>query len=172
MKNKPQLSAGKLLMKLGKLRICIIDDEAGNFNPQMLQLASDAGFKHVERYHKIDKVLLSNLLKSPPDIIILDIKNVTTSDVAKDGFGVAKVLYEQTNTFIVITSAHKFHLHEYHKSYDYVMQQRLLTAVDFLDELNKIIEIYLSNKIRFYQKAVFRLGYAVAKKALIQSANS
>ena len=157
-------------MRIGKLRICIVDDEKAYFTPQMLRLAANAGLSNIERHFKIDQELLGNLLKCPPDIIILDIKGVTIPDVAKDGFHVAKILYEQTNAFVVITSAHKFHLHEYHRSYDYVMQERLLTAIDFIDELWKIVEDYLTRKTKFFRKLVFKIGYKIAKKSMTQNA--
>ena len=80
------------------------------------------------------------------------------------------LLYEQTNAFVVITSAHKFHLHEYHRSYDYVMQERLLTAIDFIDELWKIVEDYLTRKTKFFRKLVFKIGYKIAKKSMTQNA--
>ena len=156
-------------MRLGKLRICIIDDEAAYFNPQMLKLAAEVGFTHIERHSIIDKELLRNLLKSPPDITILDIRGVAASDVAKNGFDIAKILYEETDSYIVITSAHKFHLYEYHKSYDYVIHDRLLTSVDFIQELKTITERYLNDKIRFYQKLGFRIGYRVIKASLMQN---
>lgn len=171
MKSKLILNTGKLLMRMGKLRICIFDDEASYFTPQMLRLAEHAGFMGIERYYKIDRKVLGDLLKHPPDIVILDIKGITTPDVAKDGFHIAKLLYEQTKAYVVITSAHKFHLHEYHRSYDYVLEERLLTAVDFIDELRNIIEEYLKGKIRFYRKVTFRIGYKIVKRDLFQASN-
>ena len=167
MRNKLLLKTGKMLMRFNKLRICIVDDEAAYFTPEMLSLASTVGFTHIERYYRVNKDLLNKLLQFPPDIVILDIKGVVDSDVAKDGFGIAKVLYEQTAAYVVITSAHKFHLHEYHQKYDYVLENRLLTAVDFIDELRKIIERYLSEKLRFYRKILYRIGYSFAKKSIM-----
>jgi len=156
-------------MRLGKLRVCIVDDEASYFTPEMISLAEAAGFTHIERHFKVDAGLLHDWLERTPDIVILDIKGVAAAEVAKDGFGIAKVLYEQTPAYVVITSAHKFHLHEYHQSYDYAIPDRLLTAVDFIMVLTKITEKYLTQKIRFYRKVAFRLGFFIARKSLTPS---
>jgi chemotaxis response regulator CheB len=167
MKDSIYIKVGKFLMKHGNLKICIVDDQKTYFSDNMIQVANSAGFKSIERYFIVDKQLMKILLENPPDIIILDIKGIAEEDVAKDGFGIAKVLFDNTNTFVVITSAHKFFLHETHKSYDYMIKERLLTAVDFVEELALIIDRYLRSKVRIYKKMIFRIGFSMVKKAII-----
>jgi chemotaxis response regulator CheB len=160
---------GRKLMSLGKLKIYIIDDQETYFSKNILEIVKKAGFSSIERYYIVNKELLEKLLSDPPDIIILDIKGITEKDVAKNGFGIAKVMFEKTNSYVVVTSAHKFYLHETHKQYDYVIQERLLTAVDLIDELTNIVENYLKYKINFYKKITFRIGFKIVKKALMSS---
>ena len=40
----------------------------------------------------------------------------------------------------------------------YVISERLMTPVDFCDELNTMINIYLKQKTKIYKKIVFKLG--------------
>jgi hypothetical protein len=169
MKDKMLLRLGRKLMRAGNLRICVVDDQQTYFNENMLAVARAAGFSHIERYYLIDGLRLRKLLDSPPDIIILDIKGITDKSVAKDGFGIAKLMFDQTNAYVVITSAHKWYLHETHKDYDYVIEERFLTAVDFVEELQRITERYLASKVRFWRKVVFRIGLSLAKRALVPS---
>jgi two-component SAPR family response regulator len=167
MKDKLLLGIGRKLMKLGRLRICIIDDKKTYFNPQMLEMAAAAGFPDIERYYLVDEKLFMELQQFPPDIIILDIKGITIPSVAKDGFSIASVMYGKTNSYIVITSAHKYYLKDFHKDYDYIIEDRLLTGIDFIEELEKITEDYLNRKIRFYKKVVFRIGFRLIKKSTL-----
>jgi hypothetical protein len=166
MKESLLVKCGKFLMKKGKLRVCIIDDQETYFSENMLKLVRAAGFTHIERHYLVDEKLLKNLLENPPEIVILDIKGVAAPSVAKDGFGIAKTLYVKTDSYIVITSAHQFFLSDTHKSYDYMIKQRILTAVDFIEELTTIVENYLRAKSKFYQKIVFRVGFALARVSL------
>lgn len=169
MKNILLVRLGKLLMKLNALKICIVDDEDVNFPPSSLSLAAAAGFPGLERHYEVNAELMKDLLKSPRDIVILDIKGVAHQKIAKDGLGVAKILYNNTSSFVVITSAHKFHLSEIHKDYDYILETRLLTAVDFVEELEVIIQKCLANKIKPYRKILFKAGYFIAKTSLLPS---
>ena len=170
MRDKLLLRLGRKLMSAGNLRICVVDDQGTYFNENMLAVARAAGFSHIERYYLIDNQRLRKLLHSPPDIIILDIKGIADKGVAKDGFGIAKLMFDKTSTYVVITSAHKWYLHETHKDYDYVIEERFLTAVDFVDELQRITERYLASKVRFWRKVVFRIGLSLANHALLSSA--
>lgn len=167
MRNNLLVRIGKFLMKHGNLKICIIDDQKTYFSGNMLQIAKSAGFYNIERFYMVDEELMKDLLKKPPDIVIIDIRGIAKKNVAKDGFGIAKALYDNTSSYIVITSAHKFFLHETHKSYDYLMKERLLTAVDFVDELAVIIDRYLKLKVKIYKKILFRIGFRMAKKAIV-----
>jgi hypothetical protein len=169
MKDKLLVKLGKRIMRAGRLRICVVDDKRTYFHENMLATAKAAGFSHITRYYVIDEHLLQHLLISPPDIIILDIKGVADKRVAKDGFGIAKLMFERTNTYVVITSAHRFYLRETHTKYDYLIENRFLTSVDFVEELAMITDKYLKTKIRFWGKLVFRLGFFLAKKALMRT---
>jgi two-component SAPR family response regulator len=169
MRDNVYTKVGKFLMEHGNLRICIVDDQKTYFSDNMIQVANSAGFQNIERYFIVDKQLMKTLLENPPDIIILDIKGIAEEEVSKDGFGIARVLYDNTNTFVVITSAHKFFLHETHKSYDYMMKERLLTTVDFVEELGLIIDRYLRLKSRIYKKMIFRIGFSMVKKAIVHN---
>jgi len=81
----------KKLMAAYPLKICIIDDKQTYFSEAMLRVAASAGFPGIERHLVVDNKLMSALLETPPDIIILDIKGVAEPDVAKDGFGIARL---------------------------------------------------------------------------------
>jgi hypothetical protein len=151
-------------MSLNYVKICIVDDEEAYFNKDMLSIASNAGFKNIERFYKIDAKLFENLQTKPRDIVILDIKNITSKDVAKDGLGVASALKRTTNSYIAITSAHQLHLSRKMIDVDYIIEDRLLTAVDFIDILIEITENYLEKKMAFYKKVIFKLGFKIVKQ--------
>jgi hypothetical protein len=129
----------------------------------MLSIASANGTITFERYKKCDAILLKNLVSNPRDILILDIKGTVTKDIGNDGFDIAKHVYNNTQTFVVITSAHKYHLKNRTNYGDYIMTDRLLTPIDFTSELNLIIDLYLKNKMRIYQKLLFKIGKNLSK---------
>lgn len=166
MNKKPLIPLAKFLMRMTPLDICIVDDIPSYFNEDMLKIANAAGYAKFQRLFVVDSTMMAKLLKRPPDIIILDIKGVTDPELAKDGFGIAELLARNTNTFIVLTSAHKFRLKNQSFQSDYVIGQRLLTPVDFVAELDEIVSAALSRKIRFYRAIVFRIGFWIGKYAL------
>ena len=166
MKIKLKSRVGRWLMGLNCISICIIDDESIYFNNDLIALAKINGFKNIERYHQVNKTLMQQLQENARDIIILDVQGVTTPDVAKDGLHLASSLARTTNTYIAITSAHKFHLTNRITEVDYVIEDRLLTAVDFLNELTNIVENYLEKKSNFYKNIVFKIGFSLTKQNL------
>jgi hypothetical protein len=167
MKQRLLTKIGKALLLRGKMRICIIDDEEAYFNDQMLAIARDAGYPEIERRTRVDSALLSDLLRRPRDIVILDIMGIVDENVGRDGFDVAHVLMTQTRSYVVVTSANKFHLDERHSHYDDLIESRLLTGIDFVQELDRMVKEYLTRKLRFYQKISYRLGTALLKKATL-----
>jgi len=158
MKNGIASSIGKTLMKINPVSVVIIDDVKSYFNPTMLSIAGANGNINFERYQRCDATLLKNLVERPRDILIVDIKGTVTDDVGKDGFDIAKHIYNNTNTFVATTSAHKFHLKNREAYGDHVIAERLMTPVDFTEEINLIIGLYLKKKAKFYQKLVFKAG--------------
>lgn len=166
MKIKLKNRIGRWLMGLDGPKICIIDDEEIYFNDDLLTLARKNGFKNIERHQLVDKELLKSLQVAPRDIVILDVQGVTTPDVAKDGLHLASSLTKTTNSYVVITSAHKFHLTNRATEVDYVIEDRLLTAVDFLSELTNIVEDYLEKKSSFYKKIAFKAGFALVRQGI------
>jgi hypothetical protein len=157
---------GKRLMRAGRIRIAVADDEATYFNSNMLSLADKAGYGKIERHLVVDQALLDSWLTKPPEILVLDIKGVCTADVAKDGIELANLLIRETPSMVVITSAHKYHLRGAIISVDHIIERRNLTAVDFINELSVIVDKYLSKKAKFYKHILFRAGFALAKGAL------
>lgn len=166
MKIKLKNRIGRWLMRLDCVKICIIDDEEIYFNDDLLRLAHKNGYKNIDRHLLVDKTLLQDLQENPRDIIILDVQGVTTPDVAKDGLHLASSLTRTTNSYVAITSAHKFHLTNRITEVDYVIEDRLLTAVDFLDVLTDITEDYLEKKAAFYKKVVFKVGFTLARQGI------
>lgn len=166
MKIKLKTALGRLLMRLGKINICIIDDEEIYFNENLLAMARENGFSNIERHYNLDLTLFADLQKSCRDIVILDIRGVTSPDVAKDGLHAASSLVRNTSSYIVVTSAHQYHLTNRITEIDYVIEDRLLTAVDFLEELTLIVEDYLSKKTSFYKKMIFKVGFALARQGM------
>jgi hypothetical protein len=166
MKQKTISAAGKFLMKLSPIKICIIDDEEAYFNKSMLETAKNSGFKKIDRHYKIDHKLFTSLQQSPYDILILDVQGIVDPTVAKDGLYVASTLTRTTNSYIAITSAHQFHLTNKITEVDYIIEQRLLTAVDFLDILIHMTDDYLERKAKPYKNLIFKLGFSLAKKSL------
>lgn len=158
---------GKWLMKHNRLSICIVDDEGIYFNSEMLKIAAAAGFGGIERYPCVTADLLTDLLTNPRDIVILDIQGVTEPSVAKDGFEVAGRLFKSTRSYVAVTSAHTHRLQKAYKEFDYVIEERLLTGVDFVDELEFMISDYLGRKTWFYKKLLFRTGFGLARGALL-----
>lgn len=167
MKPSPKLVAlGKWCMRKGKLKIVIADDEAAYFTKKMLSTAKNAGYHGVERLQQIDAAMLQQLLRHPPHIVILDVRNVCTPDVAKDGIELARMLLRETPSMVVITSAHHFHLRSTLTNIDHIIESRKLTAVDFVNELSVIVDKYMSTKSRFYQHWFMKVGMALARGAL------
>jgi hypothetical protein len=158
MKNGFFYNTGLVLMKISPLKICIIDDVKTYFNEQMLNVAAAKGNISFERYYKCDATLLNSLVSNPRDVLIIDIKGTPTPDIGKDGFDIAQHVFQNTSTYVVITSAHKYHLKNRENYGDFILTERLLTPIDFTKELNNIIENYLRQKLRIYQKVVYRLG--------------
>ncbi|ENO1896857.1 hypothetical protein ACOIXN_004600 [Vibrio vulnificus] len=151
-------------MKLNNVNICIVDDEDIYFNADMINVANDAGFEKIDRYSKIDNTLLSRLQKKPYDIVILDIQGITEPDIAKDGMQVASLLSRTTCSYIVVTSAHQFHLVNDMTKVDYVMENKIQTTADFVDELIEIVDDFLNKKSSFYKKVLFKIGFSMLKK--------
>jgi len=168
MKHKILNKSGKLLMKLNPLKICIIDDEDIYFNKNMIDIANNTGFTHIDRYNKIDASLFKKLQTNPYNILILDIKGITEPDVAKDGLHVATTLHRTTDSYIVMTSAHQYHLNNKLTSVDYIIEDRLLTATDFVDYLIEIVNDCLTKKVSFYKNIGFKIGFALMKKGITQ----
>lgn len=166
MKHKVLSKIGKFLMKITSIRICIIDDEDIYFNKNMLNIATNTGFNKIDRHSKVDHILLSRLQKKPYDIIILDVQGITEPDVAKDGMQIAALLNKTTNSYIVVTSAHQFHLINEMTAVDYIIENKLLTTTDFIDELTGITEDYLTKKSSFYKNILFKMGFAIMKKSI------
>ena len=164
MKHKMINGLGRLLMKINALSICIVDDEEIYFNAAMIKTAKNAGFTRIERYQKIDRDLLNRLQEQSYDIVILDIKGITDPAVAKDGMQVASLLNRTTNSYVVITSAHQFHLVNEMTNVDYVIENKLLTSADFIDELIEIVDDFISRKSTFYKNLLFKTGFSMVKK--------
>jgi hypothetical protein len=153
-------------MKINVISICIVDDEDVYFNSNMLEAAKNTGFSKIDRYSKIDNSLLKFLQITPYDIVILDVRGITEPDVAKDGMQVASLLTRTTSSYVVITSAHQFHLVNSMTKVDYIMENKLLTTVDFIDELIEIVDDFLSKKSSFYKNILFRFGFLILKKSI------
>lgn len=166
MKNGILNSLGKILMKLSPVKIVIIDDVSTYFNEQMLSIASANGNITFERYNKCDSILLKSLVSNPRDILIMDIKGTVSKDIGKDGFDVSSHIINNTSTFVAITSAHKFQLRNRSNQVDYVIEDRLLTPIDFSDEINIMIDKYLKTKIKVYGKISYKLGKALFRYGL------
>ena len=133
MKHKPLNGLGKLLMKIDNVSICIIDDEDVYFNKAMLNTAKNSGFNEIDRYSKIDYALLDRLQKNPYDIVVLDVQGITEPSIAKDGMQIASLLSRTTCSYIVITSAHQFHLINDMTKVDYKMENKIQTTADYID---------------------------------------
>jgi hypothetical protein len=50
-----------------------------------------------------------------------------------------------------------------------VIEDRFLTAVDFVEELRQITDKYIASKVRFWGKLIFRMGLSLTKHALVTS---
>ena len=157
---------GRVLMKLDAVDIVIVDDEAAYFNEKMLLAARNAGYGRIRRIYSVDSDLLASFYKHPPDIFILDVKGITTKDVAKDGLALAANLRKTTSSYIAVTSAHRYHLTNRLTYVDYVIEDRLLTVVDFVDQLRLIVEDCVTTRKRFYQKLALRTGLYLTKASL------
>ncbi len=168
MKQGVAVKFGKLLMRLGGFRICIVDDEESYFNTRMLDAAEAVGFTGIERHFFIDLELFQDLHDDPRDVVILDVQGVVDSEIAKDGVYVASSLLRNTSSFVVITSAHQFHLQNKLLEVDYVIENRLLTTVDFIETLHHIVDLCMTQKIAAYKKLLFRTGYFLIKKTAVQ----
>jgi two-component SAPR family response regulator len=155
------------MIRLSKLRILIIDDEKHYFSDIHLETAKNFGFHNIERHFYVDRKFLEKMTNDPPDIIILDIKGITDPLIAKDGCDIAKILYKIEKSYIVITSTHSFLLKSISKCYDYKIDERILTAIDFVDELFRITEDFLQKKTSFYEKIFLKIGIIILKKSVI-----
>lgn len=158
MKNGLLQNIGKGFMKFSPIKVIIIDDVETYFYPQMLSIAGSNGNISFERYTKCDANLLKSMVSNPRDILIIDIKGTASEEIGKDVFDIAKHVLQNTTTFVVTTSAHKHHLKNRTNYGDYVIEERLLTPIDFSEELNNIINVTLLTKIKIYKKIGYRLG--------------
>lgn len=166
MKHKVVSKIGKFLMAIGRFRICIIDDEEAYFDENMLEIARSAGFKHIERHYKINKDLFKDLQENPRDLVVLDVQGIVDPSIAKDGIYVASTLIKNTPSFVAITSAHQYHLTNKMIDVDYVIENRILTVVDFLDVIHDMVSHCIENKLSFYKKVLFKAGYKLSKQAI------
>lgn len=163
MKHKLKSKLGKFLMKLNMVNIAIVDDEDAYFNENMLETANNSGFTNIDRFNHIDQERLNQFQINPYDIIILDVKGIVDENIAKNGLHVASILHKTTETYIVITSSHQFHLNNRMMEADYYIEDRLLTNVDFVNEIIHITEDFISKKTKFYQKILFKYGFKLLK---------
>lgn len=154
---------GKNLMKLAPVNVIIIDDVSTYFNEQMLSVASANGNISFERHSKCDSILLKSLVTNPRDILIMDIKGTVHKDIGKDGFDVVDHKIKNTTTFVAITSAHKYQLKNRLNEVDYVIEDRLLTPIDFSDEMNIMIDKYLKIKTKIFGKLSYKVGKKIFK---------
>jgi hypothetical protein len=159
------IKLGKWLMQRGRLHIVIADDEAAYFNPNMLKAAKLAGYHGIERVDYVTPDVFAAWLKRPPNIFILDVKNVCDPNVAKDGIELARTLLRETGAMIAMTSAHKWHFRKALPQIDYFIENRQLASADFVDELAAIVDHYLSTKARFYKHIGMRIGVSLARGA-------
>lgn len=167
MKQRMLTRVGRRLMQVDPLRIAIADDEDSYFTPMMLALAATAGYTRIERHSQIDAALMQQWLQNTPDIIILDVKGVCDPSIAKDGLGVAVLLRRSTSAYVAVTSAHRFHLKNVQSAFDYVIEDRLMTGVDFIEELERLVDDFFERKARFYSKLCFRIGRSVIRHATL-----
>lgn len=161
--------ASAILTQYVQLDIVIVDDNSSYFDEAMIKAAKTHGLGRIKRLYQVDRSVLNELVRNPPDVVILDVKGTTSEDVAKDGLDLAAHLFKATSSYIVVTSAHKHHLTNRTVTVDYVLEQRLLTVVDFLQELRKIRDDCLSRKKRFYQKLGLRAALMLGKLAVTHS---
>lgn len=149
-------------MQKNHLSIVIADDQDVYFNKKMIMTAEAAGYHGIRRINFIDQALFAEILRNPPDIFITDVRGVCSQDVAKDGIELARVLVRETHSMIVITSAHKFHLNNAQLAVHHIIENRNLTSADFVNELSLIIEKLLKEKISFWKKIGFKIGWRAA----------
>jgi hypothetical protein len=164
MKHKPLSKIGKLLMKFDGYRICIVDDEESYFNSKMLTAAKKAGFENIDRYTIVNSRLHNKMLSDYYDLIILDIRGSTDEKVARDGLSLAASLSKRISSYIAITSAHQYHLLNETITVDYVIENRSLTNVDFIEVLHIMVADSLDKKVKWYKKILFRIGFSIIKK--------
>lgn len=157
--------AASILAQYAQLEIVIVDDNSSYFDDAMVKAAKTHGLGRIKRLYQVDRVVLNQLVQNPPDVVILDVKGTTSADVAKDGLELAAHLFKTTSSYIVVTSAHKHHLSNRTAAVDYVMEQRLLTVVDFLHELRQIRDDCMSRKKRFYQNIGLRAAMLLGRMA-------
>ena len=167
----------KLLYKIGvgiinifPMKIVIIDDVDEYMNESMLEIAESTGGMKFERYNICDKQLLNELVLNPRDILIMDIKDSVEPDVGKDGFDVASHIYDNTPTFVAVTSAHFHKLRNQNNYGDYTIVERLTTPVDFTKEMKLIIDICLEKKIKSHKKIGFKLGKSIIRYSVTSGA--
>lgn len=161
---------GRRLAGAASPKIYIVDDEEAYFTPVMLGVAASAGYSRIQRYYRVTPREIDGWMKNPPDIFILDIKGISSPEVAKDGTGVAALLQRETSAYIAVTSAHQFHLKNVHRNFDFVIEERLLTAVDFVEVLDQIVADYYSRHTRLLKRVAFRLGRGLMGISALPSA--
>ena len=164
MKHKPLSKIGKFLIKLDAYKICIVDDEEIYFNTKMLTAAKKAGFEKIDRYTIVNSRLHNKMLTDYYDLIILDIKGCTDEEVARDGLSLAASLSKRISSYIAITSAHQYHLSNETITADYVIENRSLTNVDFIEVLHIMVADSLEKKVKWYKKILFKIGFSLLKK--------
>ncbi len=166
MKHKPIVYISKQLMKWGDYKICIIDDEDIYFNKTMIRMAKEAGFVNIDRYSTVNDRLHKKILSDYYDLIILDVRGSTEPSVAKNGISLASSLSKRISSYIAITSAHQYHLSNETIKADYIIENRTLTNVDFIEVLHVMVADSLDRKVSFYKKILFKVGFALFKQSI------
>lgn len=159
---KKNAIAGWLIDKC-QPHVLIIDDEAANFPPGAIAAARIAGYRKIDRIYFVDDKALKKITeKDRYDVIILDIKGVVHQEIASDGLQLSGLLKKRTSAYLVITSAHQYHLDKRVLKVDRILEDRMLTSVDFISLLDEISSELSVARWKFLR----RFGLKIAMAAL------
>lgn len=161
---------GRAIFERYQPSIVIVDDTKANFGKVLLEHAKRCGYNRIDRIHYVRSAELDQLITPGKyDVIILDIKGVVHPDIAVDGLQLSELIRRSNSAYLALTSAHQYHLDKRTLQADRIIENRIMTAVDFVKLLDEITEELLERKIKFAKKLGLRAASFLLKKSVAAS---
>lgn len=156
---------GRAIFRRYQPSFVIVDDVKTNFGPVLLRHASASGYQKIDRIYFVKSKELSRLVKPDGyDVIILDIKGVVDTSIAKDGLQLSELIRRTNSAYLALTSAHQYQLDKRTLSADRIIEDKIMTAVDFVKVLDEITEDLIERKLKLFRRFALKISLFAIKK--------